>query len=79
MTKDKFSVLLSAIIPDVICKIMDKYKLKENEALSLFYKSNLYKVLEDEDTKVWHYSSLALVEILDSELKGHIEFPEDIV
>jgi len=45
MNKDKFTILMAMMTPDIICKIMDKYKLEENKAMELFHKSKLYKIL----------------------------------
>ncbi len=76
MEKDKFSVLLSMITPDIISEIMEKYHLDEDKAMALFHKSELYKTLEKEDTKVWQYSSEMIVELFDREMNGKLEFPE---
>lgn len=76
MNKDKFATFLAATTPDIISKIMDKYNLSEDEASSLFHKSKLYQMLEEENTKVWHYSSEMIVELLDREKKGNLIFPE---
>ncbi len=76
MNKDRFSVLMAMITPDIITKIMDKYEIDENKAMALFHKSELYKVLEKEDTKVWQYSSEMIVELFDREMNGKLEFPE---
>lgn len=32
------------------------------DALRMFYKSNTYKALEQEETKLWHYGPVALYE-----------------
>ena len=76
MNKDRFSALMSIMTPDIISKIMDKYKLDENKAMALFHKSEVYKALEKEDTKVWQYSSEMIVELFDREKNGKLEFPE---
>lgn len=76
MNKDKFAIFLAVTTPDIISKIMDKYNLSEDDASSFFHKSELYHMLEDEKTKVWHYSSEMLVELLDREQKGNLIFPE---
>ena len=76
MNKDRFSALMAVMTPDIIAKIMEKYYLDEDTAMSLFHKSNLYKLLEKEDTKVWQYSSEMIVELLDREKNGNLEFPE---
>ncbi len=76
MNKDRFATLMAIITPDIINKIMKKYSLDENKAMTLFYKSELYKALEKEDTKVWQYSSEMMVELFDKEINGCLEFPE---
>lgn len=76
MDKDKFSTLMAVMTPDIISKIMEKYGLDENKAMALFHKSEVYKALEDEDTKVWQYSSDMIVELFDREMNGKLEFPE---
>ena len=76
MNKDKFSTLMAIMTPDIIIKIMSKYNFDENKAISLFHKSELYKILEKEETKVWQYSSEMIVELFDREMNGKLEFPE---
>ena len=41
------------------------------EALLLFYRSSLYKQLEREETKVWHYSPAQLYELGFRRLSRH--------
>lgn len=76
MDKDKFSALMTMITPDIISKLMEKYGLDENKAISLFNKSDIYKALEREETKLWQYSSEMIVELFDREMNGKLEFPE---
>lgn len=75
MNKDRFSTLMALITPDIINKIINKYGLDENKAISLFHKSEVYKTLEIEETKVWQYSSEMIVELFDREMNGKLEFP----
>lgn len=43
-----------------------------------FYGSNLYALLEQEDTKIWHFSPLTLFNMFDEEKKtGSFELPEE--
>ena len=67
---------MAMITPDIISKIMEKYNLDEDKAIASFHKSELYKMLEKEDTKVWQYSSEMIVELFDREKNGNLEFPE---
>lgn len=76
MNKDRFSALMAMMTSDIISKIMDKYGLDEDKAMALFHKSEVYKALENEDTKVWQYSSEMIVELFDREMNGNLEFPE---
>lgn len=76
MNKERFTALMAAITPDIISKIMDKYGLDEDTAMSMFHKSEVYKDLEREETKVWQYSSYMVVELFDRELHGNLEYPE---
>lgn len=76
MNKDRFSALMAVITPDIISKIMEKHGLNEDKAISLFHKSELYKTLEKENTKLWQYSSEMIVELFDREINGKLEFPE---
>jgi len=76
LNEDRFSALMAMITPDIISKIMEKYNLDEDKAIASFHKSELYKMLEKEDTKVWQYSSEMIVELFDREKNGNLEFPE---
>ena len=75
MNKDRFSTLMALMTPDIINKIINKYGLDENKAIALFHKSEVYKTLEIEETKVWQYSSEMIVELFDREMNGKLEFP----
>lgn len=76
MTKEKYPVFMSIITADIIDKIIDRYGYDENEAIYKFHKSTLYKLLEQEDTKMWHYSTEMLVYLFDGEMNGKLELPE---
>ena len=76
MNKDKFSALMAMMTPDLVSKIMDKFGFGEDKAMALFHKSELYKSLEKEETKVWQYSSEMIVELFDREMNGVLVFPE---
>ena len=78
MTKDKLSALLAIINPPVVQLLMDNRKLSNIEALTLFYNSALYEMLENEASKLWHLSPLTLYELLEEELvTGSINYPEE--
>ena len=78
MTPEKLSALLTILIPPVIRLIMDNRKLDNIEATTLFYNSELYAMLENEKSKIWHLSPLTLYELLEEELEtGSINYPEE--
>jgi hypothetical protein len=78
MTPEKLSALLAVLNPSVVQLIMDNRKLSNIEAVTLFYSSNLYAMLENEASKLWHLSPLTLYELLDEELAtGSINYPEE--
>ncbi|MCL2631245.1 MAG: hypothetical protein FWD49_06995 [Firmicutes bacterium] len=80
MTKQQLpSYLGIVLLPSVVKILCDKRGITEKEAVALLYKSELYSLLEDEETKLWHCSPLALCGMLESELNmGKIEFPEGV-
>lgn len=77
MEQKKFEAMLVLIVPKVIGLIVENYKLDEVTAARSFYESNLYSLLEQEATKLWHFSPLTLFNMYDEERKtGNITFPE---
>lgn len=77
MEQKKFEALLVLIIPEVVRLIIEKYKCDEVTATREFYGSKVYSLLEQEDTKMWHFSPLTLFNMYDEERKtGSITFPE---
>ena len=76
MDKDRFSALMAIMTPDIISKIMERFEMDEDKAMAAFHRSELYKTLEKENTKVWQYSTEMMLELFDREMKGHLEFPE---
>ena len=77
MNKEIFEALLPSAVTDIIQKIIDKKNIVQDEAISLFYNSRLYALLEDEQTKIWHCSTDKLLELFDEEMNtGNFELPE---
>jgi hypothetical protein len=79
MTKQEGIYAVIAIItPGIIDLIMEKRGLSLERAADILYNSQLYKVLEDEETKLWRLSYTVLYDLLDEELNtGKITFPEE--
>lgn len=59
---------LYLLLPSKVSQLAKIYAEDKNvsiiDALRYIYKSNTYKKLEDENTKLWHYGPVALYEIL---------------
>ena len=78
MDQKTFEAILTLLVPQVIDLIVKNYGLDEISATKAFYESKLYSVLEEEDTKVWHFSPLTLFCLFDEETRtGKITFPEE--
>ena len=74
----KFEAMLVLIVPQVVHLIAENYNMNEIDASRLFYESQVYEVLEQEDTKLWHLSPLTLFNMFDEEQKtGSFVFPEE--
>lgn len=77
MEQKKFEAMLVLIVPKVIGLIVQEIGLDEVTATRTFYESKVYSLLEQEDTKLWHFSPLTLFEMYVEERKtGKIIFPE---
>lgn len=76
MTAEKFAAIMGVLVPQVVEEIAKKYGIDEITASKNFYSSEVYTMLEDEATKLWHFSPLTLFNMYDKELKtGTFEPP----
>lgn len=74
---DQFNAIIPIISADIVAMIAAKQKIPENQAINLLYNSQLYAALENEETKVWQYSTPMLYSLLEQELRvGTIHFPD---
>ena len=77
MDKAKFGAMLMLIVPQVIQLMIQHYGYDEVTASRQFYVSQVYALLEQEETKLWQLSPLMLFYMYDEEIKtGTITFPE---
>lgn len=77
MNKEKFDALLPIILASLIQKIIERTNISHDEAFLRLYDSTLYYLLEDEKTKIWHYSADKLFLLYDEEMStGKLELPE---
>ena len=78
MSKDRLPAVLIVLVPRILELVMREYKIDDGKAVEMLYSSELYKELEDEETKLWHLSAHALFEMLQEELStGEITYPEE--
>lgn len=78
MNNEKFSAIMGLIVPEIIRLITENYPYDEVTATRKFYRSQVYASLEQEETKLWHFSPLALYSMFDEEQKnGSFIFPEE--
>ena len=75
---EKFTRMLGVIIvPQIIDIIIQNEKIKEEDALNAFYQSKTYNLLENEESKLWHLSPLAIYSIYKQEKEtGELDLPE---
>jgi len=77
MDKAKFEALLPFIVSALLKKIIEHKKISQEEAFSCLYNSRLYNALDNEKTKVWHYSAEKLYQLFEDEIaSGKLELPE---
>ena len=79
MEQKRFEALLILLVPQVTQLITEHYSCDEMTASKEFYSSEVYSILEQEDTKLWHFSPLTLFHMFDEEKKtGAFVIPEEI-
>lgn len=77
MTPEQFTAMMPYICADLVGAIAQKKNIPESEALAQLYASRLYAALEQEDTKLWQYSTEMLYALFDQELRtGQLTFPD---
>ena len=77
MEQKKFEAMLVLIVPQIIGLIVQKHGIDEVTASRKFYESKVYSLLEEEETKLWHFSPLTLFHMYDEEVNtDNITFPE---
>jgi len=78
MVKKSISPVIAMITPGIIKLLIDNRKLSLEDASQVLYNSQLYKTLEDEETKMWRLGYPILYDLLVEELTtGKITFPEE--
>ena len=78
VNQENLNVVLTFITPGIIQLLMNNREITAEAASMLLYNSKLYRLLEDEGTKLWHLSYPILYDMLEEELTtGEITYPEE--
>lgn len=76
MDSRQFEVIKRELTIKVVNELMAEHMWSENEAISRFMGSDVYRCLQDECTKVWHLSHEQLVALFNDEMCGKLVWPE---
>ena len=60
MSKESFALLLSSKVQEICIKIVNYFGISYDEAIEKLYNSKLYEVLDNEESKMWYFSSYDL-------------------
>jgi hypothetical protein len=72
------SPVIAMIAPGILSMLVEDRGLSLEEASGALYNSELYRALEDEETKLWRLSYVTLYDLLVEELDtGTIDYPEE--
>lgn len=77
MGQEQFAAMMPYISADLVAMIANKQNITNEEAITKLYASKIYEALENEETKVWQYSTQMLYSLFEQEEKtGTIQFPD---
>ena len=77
MDKAKYDAVFPIIVAALTDKIASENQISDEKAIAEFYTSQLYSALENEQTKVWQYSTEKLYDLYREEKgTGSLELPE---
>lgn len=78
MNNIQLVAILELLIPQVIQLIIDQLNMSNQEATERFYQSQVYSILEVEESKLWHFSAITIFKLFEDEFRtGHVEYPEE--
>jgi len=73
----EFEAILPLKVEGVVELLITEHEMSLQDALERLYSSQLYALLEQEETKMWHYSPQMLVHLLETEKStGKLELPQ---
>jgi len=77
MDKSKFDAIFPIISSALTEKIAKELNLSDKVAIEELYSSRLFEILEQEETKLWQYSTEKLFDLfLEERNSGNISFPQ---
>ena len=77
MDHNKFIAITPYIVTELVNMISDKQGISEDDAILKLYSSKLYSLLEQEETKLWQYSTPMLYDLyMQEQTTGKINFPD---
>ncbi len=77
MEEEHFAAIMPYITVDLVDMISTRQNISNEDAIIKLYESKLYEALENEETKVWQYSTQMLYSLFEQEEKtGTIRFPD---
>ena len=78
MEAEKFGAIMGVLVEQVVHLVTEIYGYDELTASNEFYHSQVYALLEQEETKLWHFSPLTLFNLFDEEkTTGGFTLPEE--
>lgn len=79
MDEKKFEAILTLIVPNIVNLIIENYLYDKVTAYKDFYASKVYSLLEQENTKLWHFSPLTLFNMFEEEKRtGNFTIQEEV-
>jgi len=73
----EFESILPFKVEGVVEQLIKEKKMSLEDALEYLYSSQLYALLEHEETKMWYYSPQMLLHLLDNEKNtGELILPQ---
>lgn len=67
-------LIRATILPEIIEKICDKYKVDENKALHMFYTSVTGSLFADDKTGLYGQSPLYILSLFEQEQQGFSQY-----
>ena len=73
----EFEAILPLKVEGIVEQLIEERKISLPDALEYLYSSQLYALLEREDTKIWYYSPQMLLYLLENEKNtGELRLPQ---